>query len=88
MIMYKYPIEESDILPSKTKLDFIGKIESLPIELATFLNDREAKITMDEKKQMLTVESSLLSGDEIDNAVEKCLLGLSLACSKRIRSTF
>lgn len=88
MIKYKYPIEKSPSPILATRLTFEDSIKRVPIELATFLNDRDARIKMDENKQMLTVTSSLLSGEEIDTVVEKCLRGLNLACPKRIRTTF
>lgn len=88
MLKYKYRIEESTLRISKTKLDFPEKIKQVPIELATFLDDPQAKISMDENNYLLTVESSLLTEKEIHNSVEKCFLGLDLSCPEIIKSTF
>jgi len=88
MFKYKYRIEESTLHISKTKLDFPEKIKRVPIELATILDDPQAKIGMDEDNQLLTVESSLLTENEIHYSVEKCLLGLDLAYTGVIKSTF
>lgn len=87
MLKYKYRIEESTIR-TKTKLDFPEKIQRVPIELATFLGDPQAKINMDENNHLLTVESSLLTENEINYSVEKCLLGLDLSCTEVIKTTF
>jgi hypothetical protein len=87
MLKYKYRIEESSSHISKTKLDFPEKIQRVPIELATILDDPQAKINMDEDNHLLTVESSLLTEREIHYSVEKCLLGLDLFCPEVIKST-
>jgi len=86
---YKYKIEEPSLqLPPKTKLNFQEKINRVPIELQTFLDDREAKIDMDKKNMLLVVESSILPGDKIHSSVKKCLTGLDLECHVIIESTF
>jgi len=85
---HKFIIYESAIrLPGITP-DLPERFNRLPVKLAALLDDPKAKITIDENKKLLTIESFELSPEDVFFSVEKSVRGLNLSFSTPSRSSF
>jgi len=85
---HEFTIKESVVrLPGITS-DLTERLDRLPVNLETLIDDPEAKVDFDEKNLILTIESSRLSLEDVYSPLEKSVRSLNLSFSKTFQSAF
>ena len=76
---HEFTIKESVVrLPGITS-DLTERLDRLPVNLETLIDDPEAKVDFDEKNLILTIESSRLSLEDVYSPLEKSVRSLNLS---------